>query len=212
MDTQRQPGNAIRSELVAHFQKMREPLLKQWMQLMTSEGLLTGIAAGETENELATIYDTRVRCLETGRYDEARAYAKALTERGALRGMTAGQIVGVCRSLCHVCGRSLFDLYHGDLARLNGALDVYEPVANRILSIVVAAFIEEKEKTVRQQQEAIRELSTPVLQLREGLLILPIIGMIDTQRARQLTEQLLRAIRANRARVAVLDITGVAAV
>jgi rsbT co-antagonist protein RsbR len=66
--------------------------------------------------------------------------------------------------------------------------------------------------TIRQQQEAIRELSTPVLQLREGLLILPIIGVIDSTRARQLTEQLLRAIRENRAKMVVMDITGVPAV
>jgi rsbT co-antagonist protein RsbR len=47
--------------------------------------------------------------------------------------------------------------------------------------------------------------------VRERLLILPIIGVIDPQRARQLTEQLLRGIRTNRARVVVIDITGVAA-
>jgi rsbT co-antagonist protein RsbR len=50
-----------------------------------------------------------------------------------------------------------------------------------------------------------------VLQVRERLLILPIIGVIDPQRARQLTEQLLRGIRSNRAKVVVIDITGVAA-
>jgi len=50
-----------------------------------------------------------------------------------------------------------------------------------------------------------------VLQVRERLLILPIIGVIDSQRARQLTEQLLRGIRTNRAKVVVIDITGVAA-
>jgi len=49
------------------------------------------------------------------------------------------------------------------------------------------------------------------LQVRERLLILPIIGVIDPQRARQLTEQLLRGIRTNRAKVVVIDITGVAA-
>jgi rsbT co-antagonist protein RsbR len=49
------------------------------------------------------------------------------------------------------------------------------------------------------------------LQVRERLLILPIIGVIDAQRARQLTEQLLRGIRTNRAKVVVIDITGVAA-
>ena len=48
-----------------------------------------------------------------------------------------------------------------------------------------------------------------MLQVRERLLILPIIGVLDGQRARQLTEQLLRGIRANRAKVVVIDITGV---
>ena len=57
-----------------------------------------------------------------------------------------------------------------------------------------------------------RELSTPVLQLRERLLILPIIGVLDSARARQLTEQLLGAIQEKRARVVVIDITGVATI
>src|SRR6266542_2082692 len=60
--------------------------------------------------------------------------------------------------------------------------------------------------------ESSRELSTPVLQVRERLLILPIIGVIDSQRARQVTEQLLRGIRTNRAKVVVIDITGVPAI
>jgi rsbT co-antagonist protein RsbR len=47
------------------------------------------------------------------------------------------------------------------------------------------------------------------LQVRERLLILPIIGILDTQRAQQLTEQLLRGIRTHRAKVVVVDITGV---
>jgi rsbT co-antagonist protein RsbR len=76
---------------------------------------------------------------------------------------------------------------------------------------VAVGFVQERERTISNQQEAIRELSTPVLQVRERLLILPIIGLIDPQRARQLTEQLLRAIRTNRAKVVVIDITGVAA-
>ena len=76
---------------------------------------------------------------------------------------------------------------------------------------MAVGFVQERERIIREQQEAIRELSTPVLQVRERLLILPIIGVIDPHRARQLTEQLLRGIRTNRAKVVVIDITGVAA-
>lgn len=80
------------------------------------------------------------------------------------------------------------------------------------IGIITDVLIAERERTISLQQEAIRELSTPVLQVRDRLLILPIIGMLDSQRAKQMTDSLLRAIRANRARVVVMDITGVAAV
>jgi rsbT co-antagonist protein RsbR len=80
------------------------------------------------------------------------------------------------------------------------------------IGLIVDVLIAERERTISVQQDAIRELSTPVLQVRERLLILPIIGVIDSMRARQLTDDLLRSIRANRARIVVMDITGVAAV
>src|SRR4029453_8632704 len=104
---------------------------------------------------------------------------------------------------------SLFEKYHEDFTLLNRVLDAYEPAANRIANMVAVSFVQERERVIRDQQEAIRELSTPVLRLRERLLILPIIGTLDGPRARQLTEQLLKGIRAHRAKVVVIDITGV---
>jgi rsbT co-antagonist protein RsbR len=77
------------------------------------------------------------------------------------------------------------------------------------IGLAVDTYIFARESTMRKQQEAIRELSTPVLQIRERLLLLPIIGVIDTQRARLITESLLRSIRSSRAKVAVVDVTGV---
>ncbi len=73
---------------------------------------------------------------------------------------------------------------------------------------MAVSFVDERERIIRQQQDAIRELSTPVLPVRERLLILPIIGVLDSERARQLTEQLLTGIRTHRAKVVVMDITG----
>src|SRR5918995_1406812 len=120
-----------------------------------------------------------------------------------------GEALGIVLLLRDVLARSLFQKYQTDFDYLNQVLDAYEPAANRIANTVAINFVQERERVIRQQQEAIRELSTPVLQVRERLLILPIIGVLDSQRARQLTEQLLRGIRANRAKVVVIDITGV---
>ena len=73
----------------------------------------------------------------------------------------------------------------------NLALNRYGFHLTEVGQSVGVNFVQERERVIRQQQEAIRELSTPVLQVRERLLILPIIGVLDGQRARQLTEQLL---------------------
>ncbi|HEY8075568.1 MAG TPA: protoglobin domain-containing protein [Labilithrix sp.] len=87
-----------------------------------------------------------------------------------------------------------------------------EKVAFFDIGIIMDVIAFERERVIRQQQEAIRELSTPVLQIRDRLLLLPIIGVIDTLRARLITESLLRAIRTNRARMVVMDVTGVATI
>lgn len=80
------------------------------------------------------------------------------------------------------------------------------------MGLAIDTYVFQRERTINVQQDAIRELSTPVLQVREGLLILPIVGVLDSMRALQVTEQLLRGIRARRAKVVVIDVTGVPSV
>ncbi|MES2202477.1 MAG: STAS domain-containing protein [candidate division FCPU426 bacterium] len=77
------------------------------------------------------------------------------------------------------------------------------------IEVIGEAYITSKERIIRSQEEAIRELSTPVLKIREGLLILPLIGILDSQRARRVIESMLFAIRDHRAKAVVMDITGV---
>ena len=77
------------------------------------------------------------------------------------------------------------------------------------MGLAIDTYINSRERTIREQQAAIQELPTPVLPFREGMLLVPIIGLINSLRARQLTEQLLAAVRDNRAKVVVIDITGV---
>src|SRR5213076_3369580 len=161
--------------------------------------------------EVTSVYDNYLDTLETGTFEALQAYARKLSERIIPRGVQTDEVVGVVLLLRDVLARSFFARYRSDFNLLNRILDAYEPAANRIANTVAVGFVQERERIIREQQQAIRELSTPVLQVRERLLILPIIGVIHPQRARQLTEQLLRAIRTNRAKVVVIDITGVAA-
>jgi len=198
-------------ELVSHLRQLRTQLREEWARRITEAKLLTAMTQEEVFAEATTVYDNYVEVLETGTFEALQAYARNLSERIIPRGVQTDEVVGSVLLLRDVLARSLFARYRADFDKLNRILDAYEPAANRIAITVAVGFVEERERKIRQQEEAIRELSTPVLQVRERLLILPIIGVIDPQRARQLTEQLLRGIRTNRARVVVIDITGVAA-
>lgn len=202
---------ALRSELVAHLRATRTQLRQEWARRILEARLLTAMTEDEIFAEATSVYDNYVEALETGTFEALQAYARNLSERIIPRGVETNEVVGIVLLLRDVLARSLFSKYHADFEILNRVLDAYEPAANRIAITVAVGFVQERERTIRDQQEAIRELSTPVLQVRDRLLILPIIGVIDPQRARQLTEQLLRGIRANRAKVVVIDITGVAA-
>ena len=209
--TRNEPKMELLRELVAHLRQNRTLLREEWVARIAEAQLLTAMTQEEIFAEATSVYDSYVAALETGTFEALQAYARNLSERIIPRGVETHEVVGIVLLLRDVLARSLFAKYQTDFEKLNRILDAYEPAANRIANTVAVGFVQERERVIRQQQEAIRELSTPVLQVRERLLILPIIGVIDPQRARQLTEQLLRAIRTNRAKVVVIDITGVAA-
>lgn len=196
-------------ELVAHLRRNRTQLREEWARRITDAKLLTAMTPDEIFAEATSVYDNYIEVLETGSVEALQDYARNLSERIIPRGVETDEVLGIVLLLRDVLARSLFKKYQSDFELLTRVLDAYEPAANRIANTVAISFVQERERIIRQQQEAIRELSTPVLQVRERLLILPIIGVLDSQRARQVTEQLLRGIRTNRAKVVVIDITGV---
>jgi rsbT co-antagonist protein RsbR len=207
--TTSESSEAMLPELVAHLRQHRAELRAQWARRITEAGLLTAMTPDEVFDEATSVYDNYVEVLETGSVEALEDYARSLSERIIPRGVETYEVLGIVLLLRDVLARSLFETYHSDFDLMLRVLDAYEPAANRIANTVAVGFVQERERVIRQQQEAIRDLSTPVLQVRERLVILPIIGALDSQRARQLTEQLLRAIRTNRAKVVVIDITGV---
>lgn len=66
--------------------------------------------------------------------------------------------------------------------------------------------------TQRQLLSTVHDLSTPLLPVLEGVVVLPIVGHLDAARARELTATLLEGVARQRARMAILDITGLATV
>jgi rsbT co-antagonist protein RsbR len=199
-------------ELVAYLRQERTGLRRAWVERITEAQLLSVMSPDEIFSEVTAVYDNYVDVLETGSVENLQAYARDLSERIIRRGVETHEVLGIVLLLRDVLARALFERFKDDHDLLVRVLDAYEPAANRIAVTVGVSFVAERERVIREQQQAIRELSTPVLQVRDRLLILPIIGVLDTRRARQLTEQLLAAIQKNRAKVVVIDITGVATI
>lgn len=120
--------------------------------------------------------------------------------------------LGAFHTLMSSIARRVLELDHPSPAEGFERMEALRKIGYLDIGVIVDAMMIDREKTIRRQQEAIRELSTPVLQVRERLLILPIIGLLDSHRAKQLTDGLLQGIRRHRAKVVVMDLTGVAMV
>jgi len=66
-----------------------------------------------------------------------------------------------------------------------------------------------QEQIIQAQQAALRELSTPLMPIADGVVVMPLIGVIDSARAQQIMESLLNGVSEYKAHVALIDITGV---
>jgi rsbT co-antagonist protein RsbR len=88
---------------------------------------------------------------------------------------------------------------HDQAGQVVGVLATYTNITRR----------KRAEETIQAQTVMLHELSTPVIPFSEEVLVMPLIGSIDTRRAQQALETLLSSIATSRARIAILDITGV---
>lgn len=71
------------------------------------------------------------------------------------------------------------------------------------------ADLEEKLATIEKQREAIRDLSTPIMEVWDGVLCLPVVGIMDTVRSSEMTNALLEAVVEKKTRCTIIDITGI---
>lgn len=82
-------------------------------------------------------------------------------------------------------------------------------VFNELTLEVFQTYLKEKEHTIQAQQEELRETSTPITEIWDGVLTLPIIGILDSSRTMVVMESLLNRIANDRAKAVVMDVTGV---
>jgi rsbT co-antagonist protein RsbR len=82
-------------------------------------------------------------------------------------------------------------------------------IFNELIMAVFRAYLEERESTMQAQQAEIRETATPITEIWDGVLTLPIIGTLDSSRTMLVMEALLNRIAKDHAKAVVMDLTGV---
>jgi rsbT co-antagonist protein RsbR len=90
-----------------------------------------------------------------------------------------------------------------------GVLGTYANITERRRAEEAIRQSNMQQEIIAAQQSALRELSTPLIPILEGVVAMPLIGAIDSARAQQIMETLLEGIGEKRASIAILDITGV---
>jgi rsbT co-antagonist protein RsbR len=90
---------------------------------------------------------------------------------------------------------------------INETIDALQ--AEEARTVVYQQELEEKLATIEQQRVAIRELSTPIMEVWDGVLCLPIVGVMDTIRSDEITNALLRGVIELKADYVIIDITGI---
>jgi signal transduction histidine kinase len=153
----RKSDEQVTREIVATLRENRETIRRAWVAEMARRGSGTLLTAGEAETESGRIHDALVECLESGRYHRAQDYAQEMAERDVFRGIGAKQVIGRLLVLRDVCGRVL-RAGGADPADTERRLDVYEPVINRMLTIVAMAFLQERERAVGRGREQLAAL------------------------------------------------------
>jgi anti-anti-sigma regulatory factor/PAS domain-containing protein len=154
-------------------------------------------------------------------FHDGRGAVTAGLQRGALVGKNAGDVYGddqiVRRALAGIAGHDRNDA-HG-VAWEHWAIPVLEDdkavsgVIGMSLNVTEAhqakAELEAKLALIQRQQEVIFNLETPVIQVWDHILTLPMVGVVDSRRAARVTDDLLAAVSRTQARFAILDLTGV---
>ncbi|HVW86977.1 MAG TPA: STAS domain-containing protein [Bryobacteraceae bacterium] len=147
--------------------------------------------------------------LKNSAWDRTRGILSDISREQANQGATPSEIATFIFSLKQV----LFELIQAELAADPVALsrEIWNVslILDRLGLVTTEAALKAREETIARQQTEMLELSTPVVKLWDGILALPLIGTLDSERTQVVMENLLEEIVRTGAGIAIIDITGV---
>lgn len=142
-------------------------------------------------------------------WDDVRALLSDLSRDRAVAGFSTTETATFVFSLKQPLFVALREALADDPKRLSDELWAVSLMLDKLGLFSVEAHQKGREELIERQHQELLDLSTPVVELWQGILALPLIGTLDSERTQTVMESLLEAIVAKEATVAILDITGV---
>lgn len=146
---------------------------------------------------------------DNNEYKALITFFNQCSEQIQIRGGTMEEFVSYMHFLQTSLIKGLQDDKSMDMAQYKEVLLMLASMFNDISLQVFKIYLDEKEFTIKAQQEELLQTSTPITEIWDGVLTLPIIGSLDSSRTMVVMEKLLSKIEADRSRMVVIDVTGV---
>ncbi|MET7290275.1 STAS domain-containing protein [Streptomyces sp. NPDC005573] len=204
-------------ELGAFLERRREQIAQRWADAPLFSTVFT-VSRDEAVEACKTVVDALSGVAANGRlesvtdpgFDSVREQLGRMASSRARRGFTPAQIADEAAEL----RRTAAELLEGEAQGLSAPEAHDMLVALTVLMgtlrlVIMETTVNAGEELIARQQLQLLEVATPVISLWEGIIAVPLIGTLDSARSQVVMESLLQAIVEQRARYAILDITGV---
>jgi rsbT co-antagonist protein RsbR len=208
-----------RSRLCMVIENVEDDLLKEWVKEQLSAPMLRKELMSETE--LRDQSRTFLRLLrdvisedgpvniDSSEWYAVREFVSNISRSRARQGFSPSETATFIFSL----RRPLFNKLRTELDREPGLLfeeiEFAASMLDKLGLFSTEVYQKGREEIINRQQQELLEVSTPVIRLWDGILALPLIGTLDSQRTQIAMEALLQEIVATGADIAIIDITGV---
>ncbi|MFJ4376029.1 STAS domain-containing protein [Pseudomonas japonica] len=208
---------ALSSSTLEAIQVQRPQLLEEWSRDLEASGATRNIREQDLQQQADDFLHLLIAGLEnqagtnigTGGWDDARQFLEKLSQSRALLGHDSHQTANFIFALKGPLFALLQSHYRDQPGQLAEQLREVSELLDALGMHTIRTYQKSREAVIKRQQEELLELSTPVVKLWDGILALPMIGTLDSQRTQVVMESLLQRIVDTGAEIAIIDITGV---
>jgi rsbT co-antagonist protein RsbR len=208
---------SLHAKTIEAIRTHENDLLTHWRNNLDTSGTARGVATDTLKKETAELLGLLVDAAQQGdtsnlaaaHWDKVRQFLESISRERALQGFDSQHTANFVFSL----KQAIFSLLQREFAKDPAALTEQVWLTSELIDSLglytVRTYQKSREDVIKRQQEELLELSTPVVKLWDGILALPMIGTLDSQRTQVVMESLLQRIVDTGSEVAIIDITGV---